>query len=94
MVDVYREPTDQEIDTILGAIDQISGYIDPVDGSMYSDDWHTVHSVLSALSDFELGLGLYHLETALFESGEPITVLRATLYQVFQIVYEQGIDAL
>ena len=93
MMDVYREPTDQEIDTILGAIDQVSTYIDPVDGSMYSDDWREVYHILSNLSDFELGLGLYHLETALFESGEPITVLRAALYQVFQIVFEQGLNA-
>jgi len=94
MMDVYREPTEQEIETILGAIDQVSTYIDPVDGSMYSDDWHEVYNILSALSDFEIWLGLYHLEAALFESGEPITVLRAALYQVFQIVFEQGLNAL
>ena len=94
MMDVYREPTEQEIDAVLGAIDEISTYIDPIDGSMYSDGWYEVHHVLSALSDFEVWLGFYHLEASLFESGEPITVLRASLYQVFQIVYEQGINAL
>lgn len=94
MMDAYREPTEQEIDAVLDAIDEISRYIGPLDGAIFGDGWRIVHKILSSLSDFEIWLGLYNLEAALFDSGEPVTVVRAALYQLFQIAYDQGIEAL
>lgn len=94
MTHVERQPTDAEIDAVMGAFDAISQFIDPVYGTIQGSAWRDVYQTLGQLSDYELWIGVCNLEEALFASTESVNVVQATLFEIFQISYDQGINAL
>ncbi|MFP4323949.1 MAG: hypothetical protein ACLFTK_15960 [Anaerolineales bacterium] len=94
MTNVERQPTDAEINAVLDAFDHISLYINLQDGRIIGTGWHEVREVLRTLSDYELWLGLCNLEQAVFDAQEEATPAQVTLFELFHMVYEQGLDAL
>lgn len=89
-----RQPTDQEIDTVLGAFDVLSHFINPDDGMINAAGWRDIHVTLAALSDYELWLGLCNMASAWFDLDQANTPIQNTLYELFRIAYEEGLEAL
>lgn len=94
MAQTSHEPSDAEVDRIFQAFDDLSQYISPKDGTINSAQWQVVHQILSGLSEYERWIGLCNLESALFESDFDVTCTQMTLYELFKIAYEQGLEAL
>lgn len=88
-----REPNDAEIDAVVSAIDRISRHITH-NGKISASGWREVYGALAALSDYELWLGLQNLGSAVFDSGENASCVQLTLFELFEIAYEQGIENL
>ena len=88
-----RQPTDDEIDAVYGAFDNIIPFIS-TNGKISGSGWRDIYSALETLSEYELWLGLCNLESAIFESGEEITPVHTTLFELFHIAYNQGVEAL
>jgi len=93
-VDVGREPTDQEIESVLNAFDLISRFINAKDGTINASGMHDIYTTLRRLSDYELWLGACNLEEALFGSESMVNPIQATLFEIFKISCEQGVEAL
>jgi hypothetical protein len=93
MVDEYI-PTDTEVEAVISAFDTITPYISSRDGTINGSAWRIVYDALGRLSDIELWLGLCNLESAIFEAGAQPSPVHLTLFELFKMVYEQGLEAL
>jgi hypothetical protein len=89
-----RQPTDQEIETVLRAFDALQVYIHPDNGMIEAQGWRDVHITLLSLSDYELWLGLCNMASVWFDLEEANSPVQNTLYELFRIAYEEGLEAL
>jgi|GEM_PF-4000028 len=92
MTGVQREPTNTEIEAVLATIDHISDQINPNDGKIFGAGWEVVRDALLKLSEYELWLGLCNLESVMFSSDGGVTPIQSTLFELFHMAYEQGIE--
>jgi hypothetical protein len=87
-------PTDEQIEHVMDAFDKICAHISPKDGTINGAGWREIYTVVNNLSEDELWIGICNLENVIFElPGEP-TLVHATLYEIFRIAYNEGIEAL
>ena len=89
-----REPSEKEIQSVMDAFDIISQFVNPNNGQIHGAGWRDIHDTLARLGEYELWLGLCTLESALFDSDEPPTPTQATMFELFNMVYEDGIEAI
>jgi hypothetical protein len=91
-IQTVREPKEEEIEAVLLAFDLLSYCIDPSDGKINAATWRVVYDTLASLTIYELWLGLCNLESVLFDAEQEVSRVHVTLYELFQIAYEDGIQ--